>query len=353
MLVRVHGDNPSPRSQSHYNGTLENMTITYFSELALFVQSIQMLEDDGSKADTVTVTFSPPGNGETKSIQIPLMPVLSNLGVVDLSLHRSPTKAYNIGEPYNSWFSSCFGYSVMLVYLGPHLRPVLGNLSPGTVDHKIVNNSWFASITASVSSLTNSKTEDDEGITFADVAPYLVVTEESVNDVSDRLSADARMDVTKFRPNIVLSGSAAAYDEDFWGGLKITCTNDRTQEAADSIQLILTQNCARCKSINIDYSTGAQGVDEFGSVLKKLMNDRRVDSGTKYSPIFGRYGFLESKESSGSTIAVGDDVVVCRRNEERTKFGKLFRGGEQMLWYILTAKQDGLVSVTEFGNDAA
>ena len=318
MLVRVHGDDTSPRSQSHFNGKLENMTITYFSELALFLQSVEMWEDDDSTADTVIVTFSPPENGETKTMGIPLKPDVFKLEVVDLSLHQSPTKAYNMSEPYNSWFSSCFGYEVMLVYLGSHRRPVLGNLSPSSLNTKSSNSSWLRSITASVSGLTSSKTED-EGITFADVAPYLIVTEESVNDVSQRLPLGTNMDVTKFRPNIVLSGSATAYDEDFWGGLKITCN---TQEPVDPIQMIITQNCARCKSINIDYSTGTQGIDESGSVLKKLMKDRRVDSGAKYSPIFGRYGFLGSNDSSGRTIAVGDEVIVSKRNEERTKFGE-------------------------------
>ena len=318
MLVRVHGDNSSPRSQSHFNGKLENMTITYFSELALFLQSVEMSEDDDSTANMVTVTFNPPENEETKSIGVPLKPDVSQMEVIDLSLHQSPTKAYNMSEPYNSWFSSCFGYEVMLVYLGSYRRPVLGNLSPSPMNTNSTGGSWLTSITAGVSGLASSKTED-EGITFADVAPYLIVTEESVNDVSERLPPGTDMDVTKFRPNVVLTGSAAAYDEDFWGGLKISCNK---QDSDDSIQLVLTANCARCKSINLDYSTGAQGVGESGSVLKKLMKDRRVDSGTKYSPIFGRYGFLRSKESFGSTIAIGDEVTVYKRNEERTKFGK-------------------------------
>ncbi len=322
MLVRIHGDDTCPRSQSHYNGKLENMTITNFSELVLFTQNIRITGDNDTTADTVTVTFSPPGDGETRSMDILLTPAISTLDMIDLSLHQSRTKAYNMGEPYNSWFSSCFGYEVMLVYLGPHLRPVLGNLAPNTTNNSNANKSWFASITTTVPGLIKSKNDSDVGITFADVAPYLIVTEESHNDVSERLPAGVNMDITKFRPNIVLSGSALAYDEDFWGELNINCKRDGTP-GTDCIPMILTQNCARCKSLNIDYSTGTQALDESGSVLKKLMKDRRIDSGTKYSPIFGRYGFLKSKASSGSTIAVGDEVVVCRRNEERTKFGEL------------------------------
>ena len=317
MLVKIHGENTSPRSQGHFNGKLENMTITYFSELALFLQSVQMPGDDIS-AEKFTVTFNPPGNGATRSIEIPLKPDCSTKSMVDLSLHRSPTKAFDMGDPYYSWFSSCFGYDVMLVYLGPHRRSVLGNLSPNVTSNQSTNKSWIASIAASV---TNTKSKDEEGITFADVAPYLIVTEESVHDVSARLPEGKSMDITKFRPNIVLSGSIAAYDEDFWGGLRLTSQDESAYNAAGNIQLTLTANCARCQSINIDYSTGTQGIDESGKVLKSLMKDRRVDAGAKYSPIFGRYAFLGSKEFSGRTIAVGDEVVVCKRNEERTKFG--------------------------------
>lgn len=56
-------------------------------------------------------------------------------------------------------------------------------------------------------------------------------------------------------------------------------------------------------------------------MLKLLQRDRRIDPGMKYSPVFGRYSFLD-KASEGVLIAVGDEVKVTRRNTERTKFGK-------------------------------
>ena len=208
------------------------------------------------------------------------------------------------------------------MYLGPYLRPVLGNVSPNAVNKSAaVSKSWVASVAKVLPTLGVSSPRNSEGITFADVAPYLIVTEESLNDVSSRLK-DGKMDVTKFRPNIVVSGSAKEYDEDFWGSL--TITNDMRSDdwKGYKAEFVLTQNCARCKSINVDYSTGKQGTDEAGTVLKKLMRDRRVDKGTKYSPIFGRYGFFNSMESSKKRIALGDEVTMSRRNEERTVFCK-------------------------------
>lgn len=286
------------------------MTITYYPELALFLQSI-----NGS-AGTFTVSFSPP-NGDSKSLEIPLEPLVADLERIDVSLHQSPTKAYKMEERVNTWFSSCFGYDVMLAYLGPHRRPVLGNLSPNSVHSKPKGSkTWISSITASLPTVMSGQGKEEEGITFTDLAAYLVVTEESLQDVSSRFSDGTKMDVTKFRPNIVLSGSKEAWDEDYWGGIIITSSTGTTE-------VVLTQNCARCVSINVDYSTGKEASGEAGSALKKLMKDRRVDKGAKWSPIFGRYGFLKSTdEGSGFKIAVGDEVAVSKVNKERTTFGK-------------------------------
>lgn len=258
---------------------------------------------------------------------------------------------------------------MILVYLGPHLRPVLGNVAPGSNSiTKMDKNknaaidtcgSWMSRVTkavpASLGSIWSQRSQTagiEEGITFADMAPYLVVTEESLRNVSARLPKGVEMDVTKFRPNIVLSGSAAPWEEDFWGSLTIrakagnggeVCDNDGDNDEDELIQrndriieLVLTSNCARCQSINVDYETGKHGTGEKGSVLKKLMHDRRVDKGMKYSPVFGRYAFLVPPPTSTTThrqlrperatgrskISVGDEVFVSKRNESRTTVGK-------------------------------
>lgn len=287
------------------------MTVTYYPELALFLQSI----DEASGTFTITYT---PQDGETKSLEIPLEPELGSLERVDVSLHQSPAKAYKMEERVNAWFSTCFGYDVMLVYLGPNRRPVLGNLSPNVAQNQSAGiTSWLAGATPGLPNIMGGKKkEEEDGITFADLAAYLVVTEESLQNVSSRFSDGTEMDVTKFRPNIVLSGSKEAFEEDYWGGITINSSSGPTE-------IVLTQNCARCVSINIDYSTGKAATGEAGNALKKLMKDRRVDKGNKWSPIFGRYGFLKpTKEGDGRKIAVGCEVDVSKVNGERTTFGK-------------------------------
>ena len=317
MLAKLHQDESvKPRSKSHFNPVtkLENMTVTYFPELLLFCQSINQ------SAGTFTVEYRPP-KGSCQRIEIPLEPGIKGLKCMNISLHQSPAQAYDMGDEIDCWFSKCCGYDVILVYLEFNRRPVLGNLSPNTTSHE--NQSWFSSVKSAVPAILGAdKQESRSQISFADVAAYLVVTEESLKNVSSRLSDGSQMDVTKFRPNIVVSGAPGPWDEDYWGRIIIkTRVNDDNE--IQGIELALTQNCARCVSINVDYETGQPGTGEAGTVLKKLMKDRRIDKGNKYSPIFGRYGFLDPRASSESrSIAVGDEVIISTRNAERTTFGK-------------------------------
>ena len=271
MLVRVHNCiTLKPRSKKHVNGNLENMTITYWPELALFLQSID------TSNSILTVTYTPP-QGSSKSLDIQLELEVAHLEILELALHQSPAKAYKMPERVNTWFSECFGFNVMLAYLGSNRRPVLGNLSANAAQNGgAESKSWLSTITASVPNLRASTGGEEEGLTFADVAAYLVVTEESLRDVDSRLQSGTQMDVTKFRPNIVLSGAREAYEEDYWGGIRIF--DNRSKDKSKVTELVLTQNCGRCVSINVDYSTGQSGTGE-ANVLKKLMKDRRVDQG--------------------------------------------------------------------------
>lgn len=340
------------------------MHIAYFADMALFTAHLD------PKTESLRVEYKPPPDqpDETpRSLSIPSQPEVKDLTKIEVTMHKSPMVAYDMGGVYNSWFSDCFGYQVVFVYVGKNRRPVLGNLSPraaakgmkvappksvkplsyGTM--RIMgamlcaafilafwllpigppkfavpmimiwlifsltseNESWLSKTLATPTSyVKNLFAIDDNGLTFADVAPYLVVTSTSHNAVSTLLPAGESMDIRKFRPNVIISNAAQPYDEYFWGEITISNAN-----------IILTQNCARCQSINVDFDTGKPGTGETGTMLKKLMKDRRVDKGTKYSPVFGRYGFASPK-SEGVLISVGNSVEVSKRNKERTTFGK-------------------------------
>lgn len=281
------------------------MHIGEVSTMCLFQPT--MNGDSAGGKRTLTVKYVAPKK-DPESISFDLGPEVSHLKPIHVSMHGSETDAYRMDDRLNDWFSKCFGFPVVLAYLGPHHRPVLfPNLST-----KPQTSGWLSSVTSKLA--FGDAPEDKPKITFADAAAYLVVTEESLADVSARLPEEVSMDVTKFRPNIVISGAPAAWDEDFWGAITI--------EGAEATVISLPHNCYRCQSINVNYETGEYGKDESDQVLKKLQKDRRVDRGKKWSAVFGRYGFLEGQKSG--MIRVGDEVSVSKRNTEHTAFGKLF-----------------------------
>src|SRR6266536_2649111 len=219
-----------------------------------------------------------------------------------------------MGEKYSRWFSERFGFKVVLAFWGGNPRPVLGNRpgKPATQGPKPKNG--ISNIINSLPVVGILLSDDEDNIAFNDVAPYLVISETSVADVTNRLPEGVEMDHTKFRGNIVLKGSDLAFEEDFWG--ELTFAGDGNEAG-----IVLTGNCGRCKVLNVDYNTGAAGKGPDGQVLKLLQKDRRVDRGMKYNPIFGRYGFTV-RGDEGKVLRVGDRVAV-KRNEERTVFCEL------------------------------
>lgn len=295
---------------------LKNMTVSSYPEMTRFHTSMKL---DGSGDGTVSVTFNPNGSDTTahdpQSLEIPLKPNTADLKPMEVNMHGSPTQAYRMQDSYNDWFSARFGYEVVLSYLGDNKRGVLW--SDMLASSPARDNSWLPSI-------LNKKPATVPKITFADCAPYLVVSSTSVADVSSRLPSDTTMDVTKFRPNIVLEGAASPWEEDYWRTLRF---------GQDGPELNLMHNCVRCKSINIDYATGDFGKGEDKQVLKKLQKDRRVDTGMKWSPVFGRYAFWgrgsrgdagAAGAPAGQVLKVADEVRVVEVNGERTTWSKTF-----------------------------
>jgi uncharacterized protein YcbX len=295
------------------DGSLKNMHIAHYPELALLFADIKFPEDQDPANASIHLTWRPP-HGESKDLTLPLIPDTASLQKIHVTMHSSPTDAYKMDDEYNKWLSDCLGYNVVLAYLGDNERPVLMTTHQKNNQPQAQQGGWLSSITSklptSVGNIITGEAQVDDKITFADCAPFLIVNETSLHDVSRRLEGED-MDVTKFRPNIIVSGAEKSWEEDYWSEL----------QTSSNVKLHLVQNCVRCVSLNIDYATGKPGEGESGKVLKKLQSDRRVDKGHKYSPVFGRYAFL-GKSDEGKSLAVGDEVTITQRNEERTVFGE-------------------------------
>jgi uncharacterized protein YcbX len=227
----------------------KNMAVADYPEMTQFLQEMDN--------NTITVKYIAYGDiSKQTSIQISLEPDAEKLDPININMHSSPTSAFAMPQKYSDWFSTCFGYEVALVYLGGNRRPVMFEnmqpLEPDPMTRFLKKHVPFAS--SYVEKVMGLHQNEQWKITFADCAPYLVCSQTSLEDVSSRLPEGVDMDITKFRPNIVLKGAFEPYQEDYWGKLTI---NNKTE-------ITLAHNCVRCKSINIDYETGKPGVGPQG-----------------------------------------------------------------------------------------
>jgi uncharacterized protein YcbX len=326
--------------------TYRNMHVAHDPLGTVFFPTLHPPSSPTAKDGSIKVVFSPPKDSskEESTLEIPLEPETQDLEEVEITMHQSPTKAYRMPSKYNDWFSSCFGYTVILAYLGSNYRPVLMSTStqptpPPSTTTTNNGSSWLSTLSStaqsylpSLSSLSpQSPNQDQKEITFSDCAPYLVVSSTSLTPLSARLPEGSQADITKFRPNIVVSGAAEPWEEDFWAEIAVGGNDGDASSSSppgssvprsSAVGFTAAHNCARCKSLNIDYDTGAPGKGGEGRLLAVMQRDRRVDEGMKWSPVFGRYCFLTDEDGEEREVKVGDEVVVGRRNEGRTRFGE-------------------------------
>lgn len=304
MLVKISDDSP-PK--------VEAMVISKIPAMALFETAISEESDE-----QFTITYHGTNIASDNTITIPFEPEkrsLRNLKRVYVDMYNSPCLAYDMGMEYNEWFTERFGFKVVLAFWGENPRPVLGNVPGKPATYYPTEPTSILKIGKSLP-IIRDLIPKDVSIAFNDMAPYLIINETSLSDVTSRLGKP--MDAIKFRPNIIVKGSSTAYEEDFWAELIFNPPSD-----TNTISMNLTANCTRCASLNVDYSTGKFAEGKDGEVLKMLQKDRRLDKGMKWNPVFGRYGFVE-RGSEGRVLRIGDGVVVGKRNEERTVFCEFF-----------------------------
>ncbi|KAI9902789.1 hypothetical protein N3K66_002141 [Trichothecium roseum] len=319
-------------------GELAKLQMASNPQCALFSQDI-LPGDDGEKRQ-LRVRYHRPAEPvvpldakQDEELTVPLEPDVAGLEVVDMNLHQAWTKAYRMGGACDAWFSACFGFPTTLLYIGANRRPILGTFSPKARAPQPAPGitSWLSSY---VWGGGQEDAPEEDWLTFSDCAPFLVASDSSLDafraklaqpspgdgaDPEDSTLAAAQM--YKFRPNIVVAG-AEPWQEDFWSTL--------TLRGAPAF--VLSKMCNRCTSLNVDYDAGRYGEGGKGHVLKMLSRDRRVDPGSKYSPVFGRYAFLHDG-AEGGTIALGDEVGVGGLADERPVWDWPLKDKSVAKWY--------------------
>lgn len=103
---------------------------------------------------------------------------------------------------------------------------------------------------------------NEESVSFADGMPYLILGQESLEELNSRLENKVRMD--RFRPNIVFGGGAALV-EDSWKKIKI-----------GEVEFQVVKPCARCVLTTIDQQTGVQSKEPLKTLASYRTRDNKV-----------------------------------------------------------------------------
>lgn len=153
---------------------------------------------------------------EYESIQVP---ILSSGIPVSVNVWSSKgVQAIDQGEDAAQWFSDWLGVAARLVHIADgFIRRVNPQYAIREGDH----------------------------IGFADGYPILLTSEESLQDLNQRLASPVPMN--RFRPNMVVKG-CELYAEDTWNKIRI-----------GDVELAIVKPCARCVVTTIDKETLEQG----------------------------------------------------------------------------------------------
>lgn len=134
------------------------------------------------------------------------------------------------------------------------------------------------------------KTKSGESeLAFADAYPFLVVSQESLDDLNARMPEPLPMD--RFRPNIVLSGGNP-YEEDLM-----------ERFVTGGVEFSGAKHCVRCAITTTNQHTGERGKEP----LTTLATYRKTPKGVIFGRNFDHHGI--------GIIRVGDKVEVLAHNE--------------------------------------
>ncbi len=144
-----------------------------------------------------------------------------------------------------------------------------------TLPHpKQVCSDWFSSFlgqTCRLVYLPNSVNRPVEApfdapewrVSLADGFPLLLLTDASLDLLNSKLPSP--VSVERFRPNFVISGAAAAHEEDEWRRLRI-----------GSAQLAVVKPCARCSTVLVNPETAAVGIEPLRTLAEYRRRTTKV-----------------------------------------------------------------------------
>ncbi len=181
-----------------------------------------------------------------------------------VTVWKDTLMATHVSNDVDEWLSKVLGHTCHLVYMKDQVKR--------QVDQDFAYRGQYVS--------------------FADGYPLLLISQASLDDLNDRLSAPVNMN--RFRPNVVVSGTEA-FDEDQWTQLKV---ND--------VDLLAVKKCARCIMPSINQKTGRK---DQAKMLATLNSYRKENN----KVMFGKNLIYQNvNDINGQSFNCGDEVIISR-----------------------------------------
>nr|WP_252729232.1 MOSC domain-containing protein [Aliiglaciecola lipolytica] len=137
----------------------------------------------------------------------------------------------------------------------------------------------------------------DSEVSFADGYPFLVISQQSLNDLNSRLATPVTM--SQFRPNLVID-NCAPFEEDNWKKIRI-----------GEVEFEIMKSCSRCIFTTVDPITGEKNPQlEPLSTLQKYRKDKKGDV------LFGQNLIA----LNSGNLSLNDEVVVTERQTRTIHF---------------------------------
>jgi uncharacterized protein YcbX len=183
---------------------------------------------------------------------------------VPVAVHHTRLVATPAGPAADGWFTALLDRKVRLVWLDDPTRRPIGE----------------------------KYAEPADRVSFADAYPVLLANTASLDALNEWLLADGSpegpLPMTRFRPNIVVSG-ALPWAEDGWLGRRLRI---------GSVTLRAVKPCGRCVVTTTDQETGERGHEPLRTLAKHRNVNQKLLFGINLIP-----------DGTGR-IAVGDPVAL-------------------------------------------
>lgn len=165
---------------------------------------------------------------------------------IEVTVWQDTFLAQTLNENANRWFSKYLGFAVRLV------------------QHTDVSNRL----------IDQDFAQANQQVAFADGYPILITHEATLTQLNEQLSQ--AVDMSRFRPNIVVSSNRAAWEELHWNQLN---TRD--------LQLDLVKPCSRCVMTGVEQTSGQQkGTEVLKTLRQKFSHQDKAVFGINAIPIF-------------------------------------------------------------------